>query len=387
MYSQIIWILKFSAWLLRTFWIAALTPFLVMLGADFESGLDILFGSNWQDPAFETLLKWVPPLLYIIATAALAWSLFWGFRTESTLKASLHESISGLHSDNLMLRVLAIEEILEISRQSVYLNARAIDSLATFLRQCHPALSEPGRNVTMRKQRFGAPSAKVSQSFEGSIHDFAQKQYALPVENLSPDAAAVVDALIRRRRFLDDPRKWVDLSFTNLPSAIFEGGNFKRFVFIGANLRHARFVDTCLYEASFDGAILNDAFFTGSNATKTSFSGIMGHRAHFDKAKLRSASFLGADLYDASIQKANAQDAQFMVARMWRVSAGLTDFSGACFSNANLCGADLRASKGLTHVQILGNNGVGQAQIDKNTKLPWSTEEQLRKAGTVHLKP
>lgn len=338
-----------------------------------------ILGPEWQQRIGGIVAsKWFPAGLYAIAVIVLVVWIYNRFFSYFKSKADLRQAITDLNSDNIHLRMNAIEETIEISRRSRRLHYRAIQALCLYLQIRHPAPSEENRSVILKKQRYGPPHAACNQQIIGNLHEFAQHQINLPREHIEADANAVIEALARRRRFFDDPRRWIDISFVNLPAANFEGMSFKKVSFVGANLRHARFDKAKLNRTVFSGAILNDAFFTAADARNADFSGVQAHRIHFDEGNISNAKFLGADLYDLSIQKAKARKTCFMGAQMWRASGGLTDFKGAIFASARLEGADLHAAKNLSRSQITGLMG---ADTDKNTRLPWSTEEELKESG------
>jgi len=378
--SYVQWLFKAIVWLLLEWWEVVLSAFLASAGVDLTLGLNVLFGPNWQQNAPEILSLYGPLFLYLTATLLMFRWVRSRFFTHNVLKQELRQAVDDLNSDNIHLRMHALEDIVEITRKSRRLHQRGLDAMALYLRQKHPAQQEIGRKITLKKLRFGPPHANCSQQLHGDLHSFAQQQLQIEKQQIEADAQAVLEALSRRRLLFDDPRRWIDLSFTNLPSANLEKVSMKRFSFVGANLRHALFQEAKLNGCSFDGAILNHAFMTGADIRRASFCGIMAHRLHLDDADLRKANFLGADLYDISIQKADARGARFMGAQMWRAVGGLTDFSGADFINAQLQGADFHKSKNLTKTQIEGSMG---AHVDKNTRLPWSSEEELRASGLV----
>lgn len=327
---------------------------LVAINLDPSLILDPLIGLSPSSPP-KHVERLAPLFLYLTAIILMGRSVYKNFYSYSKLKGDLEKSIANLNNENVHLRTYAIDEILEISRLSRRLHPRAMTALAQYIRLQAPAEPEDGREVTVKKAKFGPAGARVSQKKSEDIHQFAQKQMQRPRKAMPPDIAAALNALSGRRSWFDDPRRWIDLSEANLESANLEGGNFRRFSFAGSNLRHARFDSARLREAQFAGAILNDAFMTGACANDAQFNGVLAHRIHFDGAQLKRADFMGADLYDASLQKADARNASFMMAQMWRVSGGLTDFKGAEFSQADLKGADFRSAKNLERDQILGH--------------------------------
>lgn len=361
-----------------------MSALLAGLGLDITFGLVALFGPDWREQAPEIVIKYGPGALYLSSIILMFRWVRKHFFSHDALKTELERAISNLGSGNIHLRIHAIHDILDVSRKSRRLHGRAIGALTAYLRERHPAPPEEGRAVVQTKQRFGPPTARTSQNWSGGIHEFAETQFQRTREQLSDDAVCVVEALARRRRFFDDPRRWIDLSFTNLPSANFEGVTLTRASFVGANLRGCAFQGARLQYSVFSGAILNDAFMTGAKLRNATFALAMCHRLHLDRANIKKANFFGTDLYNASIQRTDARAADFMGAQMWRVGAGKTNFAKAVFLGARIDGADFHRAKKLTKEQIDGPMGVSSQE---KARLPWSTDEELRAAGLVQIKP
>lgn len=378
-----LWLGVTTLWVLQK-WLGVL---LMTLLAAYGVGLDAVlefFGLPrlHLEPDLDSAARWTALLSAILIgiwwTRKHVWS-------HNKLKQSLEHAIENLDSNNIHLRTYVIDDILEVSRMSPQLHARAMNALADFIRRQSPVSQEPGRSVTVKKKKFGAPGARYSQVSGKNMHSFAREQATKPRKSLEPDVAKAIDALSGRRQFFDDPRRWIDLSEADLSCANMERGNFRRFSFAGSNMRYAQLEGADVRHSQFAGAILNDAVLTGANATKAGFAGALMQRAHFDGAMLTGANFMGADLYDVSMQRADARAVNFTMAQMWRFGGGLTDFKDADLAQANLEGADLRSAKNLSREQIEGTppTGFGKANTDKNTRFPWSTDEELRASGVV----
>lgn len=312
-------------------------------------------------------------------------AVYSNFFSYTSLKSSLREAVDDFGSENINVRLLAIEEILAVSRKSRRLHPQAMRVLANFVRMQSPVQPFRGRSVTVVRTRFGRPTASCEQNRQSEMHEYAQSESNVARRETPIDVRTAVEAISQRRRFFDDPRHWIDLSETDLPSISLEKRIIGQVSFAGSYLRHARFDGADLRNSGFDCAILTDATFSNADLRNASFFGCMGHRLHLDKSDLRGASFFGADLYDASIQTADARKASFFNCNLWRLDGGLTNFSDCEFINADLTGASLQHAKGITKEQIVGEHGFG-AIIDRTTRLPWSTDYELQNAGVYKAK-
>lgn len=312
-------------------------------------------------------------------------AVYSNFFSYKVLKSKLREALDDFDSENIYVRLHAIEEILTVSRKSRRLHPQAMRVLANFVRMQSPIQPFRGRSVTVVRTRFGRPTASYEQNRELEMHEYAQSEINVARRETPIDVRTAVEAISQRRRFFDDPRHWIDLSETDLPSISLEKRIIGQVSFAGSYLRYARFDGADLRNSGFDCAILTDATFSNADLRNASFFGCMGHRLHLDKSDLRSASFSAADLYDASIQTADARKASFLNCNLWRLDGGLTNFSDCEFINADLTGASLQHAKGLTKEQIVGEHGFG-AIIDRTTRLPWSTDHELQNAGVYKAK-
>ncbi|MDQ0314397.1 pentapeptide repeat-containing protein [Amorphus orientalis] len=352
----------------------------------------ISYGLLPSDPGGAGIIKIVKELIGVDAFRVLfvscgllliGGSVYRNFYSHSALKAELRTALDDLNSDNVHVRLYAIEEILSISRKSRRLHPRAMQALASYVRSRFPVQQISGRVVSVSRRRFGRPQADTRHEREPDKHKFAQELHNRPRSEAAIDAKEAVCAIAKRRRFFDDPRVWIDLSETFLPSISLKGFKIGQVSFAGAFLSYARFDKSDLRSAGFDGATLNDASFESADLRNASFFGCLAHRIYLDGADLRDASFFGADLYDACIQKADARRASFFAANLWRLDGGTTNFAGADFDSSNLEGANLLHAKGLKKAQIFREHGFG-AKVDKNTRLPWSTDKELRASGLIH---
>lgn len=377
------WISRLVAWLVLEWATGVLGIIFVLLGilpSDVEGGAMIQF---LQEMLGSNLARYS---LVALGLAFIFGSVYQNFFSYAALRSELRAALDDLNSDNIHVRMHAVEEILSVSRKSRHLHQRAMRVLSNFVRTRAPAPALPGRTTTVNRQRLGRPTAAFTHNRDPDIHKFAQSEISVPRRDTPSDIKAAVEVIAQRRKFFDDPRQWVDLSETDLPSISLEGLKIGQVSFAGAYLRHARFDGSDLRGAGFDCAILTDATFDNADLRNSKFFGCLGHRIHMDGADLRGAEFFGADLYDACIQKADARKASFFGANLWRLDGGLTDFAGADFFQANLTGASLHHAKGLRREQILGEHGNG-AIVDKSTRLPWSAEDELRAAGVFRANP
>lgn len=376
------WLFRLLAWLIRE-WIAGIVGlFFIVLG---------LLPSGVEGPAImqfiQTIVSTEVVKLGFVAIGffLMAVAVYQNFFSYAALKTELRNALDDLNSDNINVRLHAIEDILAVSRKSRRLHSRAMLVLANFVRARSPASAHPGRHVTITRSRLGRPTAAYKSERATDMHEYARTEYDVPRREVPVDVRKAVEAISRRQTFFDDPRQWIDLSEADLPCISLENLNIGKISFAGTNLRNARMDGADLRGAGFDCSIVIDATFNNAKLSSSSFFGCLGHRLQLDGADLRRATFSGADLYDASIQSSDARNTCFVGANMWRLSAGLANLTGAEFFNANLSGADLHHAKGLTKKQVLGENGFG-AIVDKNTRLPWSTDVELEAAGMVILK-
>ena len=218
-------------------WGPIMSVLFATLGLAPDAILAQIFGPEWEKTFPSFLLTVGPTFVYAAAVLTLGIWVYFHFFGHARLKKELRQAIDDLNSDNVHLRMHAIADIIEIIRKSRRLHQRGLDALSLYLRERHPAPTEQGREVTLQKQRFGPPNATSNQHYQGDLHEFAHLQHQLQRQQIAPDAQAVLEALTRRRRYLfEDPRVWVDLSNTNLPSANLEKAPLSRFSFVGANL-------------------------------------------------------------------------------------------------------------------------------------------------------
>jgi uncharacterized protein YjbI with pentapeptide repeats len=369
------YIIRLAFWLFRE-WIAGIVGIvLVLVGAlpSSPDGSSILkFAAPW---VHNDWARWgfVGGGLLVIFLAVYRNIFEYG-----ALKSRLRTALLDMTHASVEMRLHAISEILEISRNSRRLHQSCMQIFSNYLQIRYPAQLS-NRSVTVVRRRFGTPGVSLKEDYGQGRDTFINSELEIAREDTPIDARAVVEAVAQRRRFFDDPRHWIDLSSVNLPSIDLEGYHLGRVSFAGSNLRHGHFDRANLSDAVLDGAILSDASFRKAKLDGTSFKFIRGHRANFDEAHLRGAKFFGADLHDSYIQKANARQANFHAANLWRLDAGLTDFAGALFYNADIRGAHLNNSVNLSKEQIFKDSFA--ARFDHSTVFPWSTQEELRKAG------
>jgi uncharacterized protein YjbI with pentapeptide repeats len=138
------------------------------------------------------------------------------------------------------------------------------------------------------------------------------------------EVQAILTVLGRREKGYEEPNQVLNLSFSDLGSAVLEKGDFSGANFTGANLKgvsgsRANFKDACFRLANLEAAALQGA--------------------DLAKCILASANLSGADLSNANLDGANLSE---------------TDFRGAILLEA----------RGLTNAQIKW------AITDETTKLP-----------------
>jgi uncharacterized protein YjbI with pentapeptide repeats len=375
------WIVRLLLWLALE-WVGAVVGvvFIIagLLPSDMEGTRVIQF---FQSFLGNDLARYA---IVALGFALIIGAVYRNFFSYAVLRSELRQSLDDLNSDNIHVRLHAIEEILAVSRKSRHLHSRAMRVLANFVRARSPVQPQIGRSVTVTRLRLGRPTASYQHECQLDMHEYARSEYGIARRETPVDVKAAVEAISQRRRFFDDPRQWIDLSETDLPSISLEKLKVGQVSFAGSYLRHARFDGADLRGAGFDCAVVTDATFDNADLRNASFFGCLGHRLRLDGSDLRDASLSGADLYDADIQKADARRASFLGAAMWRLDGGLTNFANAEFFSANLTGASLHHAKGLTKTQIYGKGGSG-AVVDKNTRLPWSTEGELQASGIVRF--
>lgn len=330
---------------------------------------------------------WEARLVFaVIAIGVLIAMIYHKYESRSVHNKELRQAIEDLGSDNLHLRMNAITTLGGLSRKSRTFHYRAINALATFLRTNFPAPEESGRSITIKKEKFKMPGVSVQENWSEEQDRFVGHELSVERRELADDGKAAIEAIANRRKGFDYPQMWIDLSLVDLPSVNLEEANLGQVSFAGANLRYARFDGANLREACFSGSILTEARFDHADLRDADFSSCRGHRIYLENTKLRDAKFFASDIFDAHIQNADARNVNFMSANIWRLDAGKTNFTGANFANANIRGASLHHAVGLSRTQIYGNRVAGFAAIyDKNTRLPWSTEEELREAGVIRV--
>lgn len=320
--------------------------------------------------------------LLILGLALLYISVMDRYHSYEKLSSELRIAAGDLASENLLLRLHAIEEILTISRRSRRLHGRCMRLLTDFLKVRFPAQHIKGRRVLLKTDRREPAVVDIHQEYGTDRHQFVANNSAMPRRFAASDAMAAVNAVAARRHFFDDPRQWIHIEGVDLPSISLDGLDLRHISFAGCNLRHANFERSNLSRVSFAGADLVEARFGDAEAKGSSFAGVIAHQIHLDGADLRGCNFWGADLYRASMQNADARGAK-LGAHMWGVSAGMSKVDNADFFGADLSGAQFQHAVGLQKAQIFGDfRGlfVG-VKVDKNTTFPWSTAEELQNAG------
>lgn len=139
-----------ACWLLHEWWQVFFSVLLATAGFNFDFGLHLILGNNWADKTSDMLHTYGPPFLYITAVLVILRWVKIRFYSHNILKKELRQSVGDLNSDNPHLIANAVEEILAVSRSSRRLHMRAIEALAQYLRENHPAPVEKGRTVTLK---------------------------------------------------------------------------------------------------------------------------------------------------------------------------------------------------------------------------------------------
>ena len=140
----------------------------------------------------------------------------------------------------------------------------------------------------------------------------------------------------------------------------------------GADLSHAQFVETQLFDGNFAGANLsfanltiarlNSANLIGANLTGANLTGAWLIRADLSGGNLRSAFINKANLTSANLTSANLTNANF-------TSATLT---GANFTSANRTGATFTNAIGTAQFKTVGGGFVAIASLIGSNVANWS---------------
>jgi len=225
---------------------------------------------------------------------------------------------------------------------------------------------------------------------------------------LDADIQAILTVIGRHTRTLGrGERQNIDLHGTDLRGANLFNANLQGVNLYGANLQGVNLAQANLQEADLRGADLQGAILTNTILTRADL-----FRADLSKARLwvtdlrqatlqrtdlRGASLDGADLRGADLALADLGGASlrravvlgrgsleitftkpnmkaFVLGRGDRKGEVGTNLSGVSFHEANLKGADLSETTGLTKEQIQS------AIIDEKTQLPEDLKAQLQPA-------
>ena len=133
-------------------------------------------------------------------------------------------------------------------------------------------------------------------------------------------------------------------------------------------------------DCDLSGRILTGARMTHSNFSRSDFSNAVLTRADASHSEFTGADFTQADLTRARLIDASCPHARFDRAQLSQADARGADFTRANFGaadvtrmnleNANLSGADLRHTRGLTQAQL--DRACGSAR----TRLPRGMQVQ-----------
>ncbi|MGO9621209.1 MAG: pentapeptide repeat-containing protein [Desulfobaccales bacterium] len=251
------------------------------------------------------------------------------------------KAIEQLGSENLQIRLGGIYALERIARESAKDHWPIMEVLTAFVRE-------------------NAPLTKVSTTENPERSEIAPHPEKPPT-----DIQAVLTVLGRtaidyaqegETRFLDlraTNLTGADLRLAKLQGVILEQADLQKALLMGINLNNAALQEANLQEAVLIGANLQKAYLGDANLEK----------AIIILANLQGAYLGGAILRRADLMGSNLQSARFVTSDLQgaKLSARLNEVD---LAGANIKGADLARSKGLTAEQ------VGVTFYDATTKWP-----------------
>jgi uncharacterized protein YjbI with pentapeptide repeats len=234
---------------------------------------------------------------------------------------------------------------------------------------------------------------------------------------VSLDVQAILDVIGRRKYKkeetipLDFFHKYnhLNLSYTYLNGANFDGAHFEGVFFRGSHLKGVNFLRSHLEGADFAEAFLDKAFFSGAHLEGTYFGDAHLEKAvfvsfiprgdystgtqflftMFQRAHLEGAQFEGNHVSSAIFEEAYLEGANFEGANFKKIDLEFTSFPKgkyvkvtgdmSIFKGANLEGANFKEAKNLTVDQLSKAKTLYKAELDKNL------EEELREKGFGYL--
>ena len=178
-------------------------------------------------------------------------------------------------------------------------------------------------------------------------------------EKLTADIQAALTVIGRRKYSRDrEPRRYIDLSLTNLQWANLISARLDRAQLLGANLEGARLTRAYLNASLLSMANLKNAYLVG---------------AHLEKATFEFANMDGAKLWDAHLEGAGLAKANLTNAELTGAQLSGADLREANMSGTNLSGANLKGALNLTVDQLK------LAIVNATTRLPAALAQELAK--------
>ncbi|AFZ02301.1 pentapeptide repeat-containing protein [Calothrix sp. PCC 6303] len=195
------------------------------------------------------------------------------------LKQTLQRQIKQLNSQEIQERLLAINQLEQITKTHPSHHWYIMEALSNFLRQ------------------------------------------SAPIDNLDIICIDIQTALhvICNRNVQHDPKNQIlDLSFTNIPNVNLDNTNLQQINFYQSNLTNAS-----LKNANLHQAILAAANLKGANLERANLSSANLGAANLTNANLRAANLHRANLYLANLEGAIVQEAN-----LWEANLREANFKG-----------------------------------------------------------
>ena len=174
----------------------------------------------------------------------------------------------------------------------------------------------------------------------------------------------------------DEPKKAEPVQYVkDMADTDFTKRTLDRLDYSKYNLENCKFHFCSMVEMKLVKANLRGADFGSASLTKSDLTGANLQNAKFDSASVQESIFNDADLSGADMSKGSAQMAKFVGANLSNLK-GLKDMTGADFTNANLCGANLQDTNEYATKAIFKG-----AKYDKLTK--WPRGYDVEKSGAI----
>jgi hypothetical protein len=273
-----------------------------------------------ENEARKTLAQILGGLFVLVGTGLTVWNVRIAERSQRASQRSAQEtlriSLEGQITDRFTKAISQLgDSKLVIRIGGIY----ALERIARDSRRDHWTIME----VFTTHIREYAPWA-----------GFRMQQMAEDAAGHDSEVQAILTVLGRREKGHEEPNQVLNLSCSDLGSAVLDKGDFSGANFTGANLN-----DVSGSRANFKGSCFRLATLAKANLYEANLEGAVLQRADLAKCMLASANLSGADLSDANLDGANLSK---------------TDFRGAILLEA----------RGLTNAQIKW------AITDETTKLP-----------------